>query len=66
MESSQINEPELRKLETLQLNALRKLLKPNTTYVNRENTNTNIYKEVDTSKLAEIPANVQNHMKPKK
>ena len=42
IDSAQLNEGELKKLDQFQLKGLRKILKLNTTYINRENTNKEI------------------------
>ena len=53
----QLNEPELKKMEKFHLQGLRKILKWDTTYINRENTNEKIYAEVNkqiTEQLEEL------------
>ena len=62
MESAQINEPDLKRLETFQLKALRKVLKLKTTFVDRNNTNTKVYQEAN-KKLAEVPENIKRKHK---
>ena len=47
LDSMQLNEPELKRLEKIHLQAMRKILKWDTTYINRENTNAKIYEEVN-------------------
>ena len=44
MESAQLNEPQLQRLDVFQLKGLRKILHMKTTYVERGNTNENVYK----------------------
>ena len=46
-DSLQLNEPEQKRLEKLHLQAMRKILKWDTTFINRENKNTKIYEEVN-------------------
>ena len=45
-DSLQLNAPELKKLELFHLQAMRKLLNWDTTFINRENTNDKIYEEI--------------------
>ena len=47
IDSLQLNEPELKKLEKNHLQAMRKILKWDTTYINRDNTNKRIYQEIN-------------------
>ncbi len=42
----QLNEPDLKRIEKFHLHAMRKLLNWDTTYINRDNTNENIYLEI--------------------
>ena len=46
-DAMQLNEPELKKMEKFHLQGLRKILKWDTTYINRENTNEKIYEEIN-------------------
>ncbi len=46
LESAQLGEAELRKLDLIHLKTMRKILGYTTTYVNRENTNSKIYKDI--------------------
>ena len=64
MESAQLNEPELKRLETFQLKALRKVLKMKTTYIDRNNTNIKVYQEAN-KKLAELPEFIKKKHKVK-
>ena len=43
METAQLNEPQMKRLDLFQLKALRKVLKLNTTFINRENTNNHVF-----------------------
>ena len=46
-DSMQLNDPDLKKMEKIHLQSLRKLLNWDTTFINRDNTNENIYQEVN-------------------
>ena len=46
MDSLQLNEPQIKRLEKIHLQAMRKILKWDSTYINRNNTNKKIYDEV--------------------
>ena len=48
LESAQLIPSVLKKLETFQLKVLRKILKIDTTYINRVNTNNSIFNRIDT------------------
>ena len=47
MESAQLLPPVLKRAETLQLKILRKILRLDTTYINRDNTNEKVYEEAN-------------------
>ena len=47
IDSLQLNEPELKRLEKFHLQGLRKILKWDTTYINREKKNEKIYEEIN-------------------
>ena len=46
-DSLQLTEPEINRLEKFHLQAMRKILRWDTTFTNRDNANENIYKEVN-------------------
>ena len=69
-DSMQLNEPDLKKMEKFHLQAMRKLLNWDTTFINRENKNEKIYQEInkrvaDTTKENNKTRKDQNK-KPKK
>ena len=47
LESAQLNEPQLKRLDLFHLKGLRKILRLETTYMNRANTNEEIYKDAN-------------------
>ncbi len=52
LDSLQLNEPQLKRLDTFQLNILRKILRLKTTYIDRENTNEKVF-EIANRRLQE-------------
>ena len=68
-ESLHLGEPEIKRLEKIHLQALRKILRWDTTYINRENTNKKIYEEVNENiakTMKEINKVRREQKKPKK
>ena len=53
MESAQLGEAELKRINTVQLKIFRHILGLKTTYVERENTNAKLWKDVNTQVTAE-------------
>ena len=47
MDSLQLNEPQIKRLEKIHLQTMRKILIWDSTYINRNNTNKKIYEEVN-------------------
>ena len=47
LDSAQLNEPQLKRLDVFHLKGLRKVLHMNTTYVNRENSNQEVYRRAN-------------------
>ena len=47
METAQLNEPQMKRLDVFQLKAMRKILKMNTTFVNRTNTNNKVFEDAN-------------------
>ena len=61
-DAMQLNEPEFKKVEKFHLQGVRKILKWDTTYINRENTNEKIYAEVNNQIIEQLD-NINNTRK---
>ena len=47
LDSAQLNEPQLKRLDIFQLKVIRKILQLKTTYINRQNTNEEVYRQAN-------------------